>query len=358
MRSWVLFAAFVLGTVLVVTPAFAQSNFNSSVIGKDYFATGQNISLDGTVNGDAYVAGGDVTVNGTITGDLLIAGGNLNINGIVKGNIRGAGGNIYLNGKVERNVTLAGGSITLSPNASIAGNLTAAGGQLNVGNNTGGDINAAVGRLVLNSGAKVNGNVTYWSENKANIHAEASVSGRVTQNIPPRRNEHAKSGRAAASLFTAVKVFGLFSALVVGFILIKLLPEYTGRVASSVANHWLLSLGIGLLTLVVTPVLVFLLLVTIIGIPIAVLWLVFVFFEMWLAKIFVSLALGRTVMARSGQNWSSYLLLTLGLLAYYVVGIIPVIGGLFDFIVGLIGLGSIVLVKRNYYLQLSRKKVI
>ncbi len=373
MRYLIIVLVISLLTLTIPAVVFAQDSLNSGklvglgvseVVNKDYFAAGKNVSMDGTVNGDAYLAGGDVTLNGTVNGDLLIAGGNLNINGTVTGNIRGAGGNININGKIGKNVSLAGGSIHLSPNANVSGNLTVAGGNINSSGLLKGNINAVVGQLNLASSAKVNGDVTYLSKNKANIAPEASISGTVTQNIPPKRisqNYPRMSpgmGQATTGLFTAFKIFGFFSALVVGFILIRILPQFTNRVSETIRIHWLLAFGIGLLALVITPFLILLLLVTVIGIPLAILWLVFVFFDLWLAKILVSFYLGKFIMERTKQKWNSYLLFTLGLLAYSIVSMIPIIGGLFGFISGLVGFGSIVLTKKNYYQDLSQKKLI
>lgn len=380
-RLFLLLTALLL-TLSIPMAVLAQSNFQSGetvvlssteVINKDYFAGGSNVSLNGTVNGDAYVAGGDVTLNGVINGDLLLAGGNLNINGTVTGNIRVAGGNISINSKVGRNITALGGSITVAQSSIVPGSVTLvggslsilapigkeanfAGGHVNIGNTIGGDVNAGVGQLTLSPEAKINGNVTYWSDQKADINPAASVSGSITQNQPPKSPESPKV--SPAGFFTFFKVFSFLSALIVGLVLIRLLPNFTSRLVGNVNSKLFSSLGIGFLALAITPLLMILLFITLIGVPLAFLWLFFIIFSLWLSKIFISLAIGEYLKKYFKQTWSVYWVLPLGLLIYYVIDLIPVIGWLFNLLAVLTGLGAMVLIKKQYYQELHTQKMI
>src|SRR5579872_4365636 len=93
-----------------------------------YFACGDHVVIDGTVNGDVYAAGGTVIVNGKVNGDLIVAGGRVEMNGAVTDAVRAAGGNIVINGTVGKDVTAAGGQIEIGKSAVVAGNLLGAGG--------------------------------------------------------------------------------------------------------------------------------------------------------------------------------------------------------------------------------------
>ncbi|MDD2822556.1 MAG: polymer-forming cytoskeletal protein [Candidatus Daviesbacteria bacterium] len=385
MKYWLIALALCL---LVFSPplvAFAQTNLRSGqttnlssneTINKDYFASGNSVSLDGIVNGDAYLVGGDVTLNGTVNGDLLMAGGNLNINGTVTGNIRAAGGNININGKVGRNISAVGGSINVFQNASVTGSIVTAGGNINIlspakdivlaggqvnfGSSVSGDINAATEQLTLSPGAKIGGNLIYWSNNKANINPGASVSGTVTQNIPPRntQSQNQITRQSVIGVFAFFKLISFLTALIIGFLLIYLFPEFTANIATKISSNWLLSFGVGFLVLAITPILVIMLFVTIVGMPIAVIWIFYILFALWLAKIFVALSIGQFLKRYLKQTWGIYLLYSVGLIVYYLIGLIPIIGGIFGFIAALIGLGAIILSKQSYYLDLRQKKLI
>ena len=68
------FSAFLI--LIFPLSIFAQTNdptrgktvilSKDQIIDHDYFAAGDTVTIDGTVNGDAYVAGGQVNINGVI----------------------------------------------------------------------------------------------------------------------------------------------------------------------------------------------------------------------------------------------------------------------------------------------------
>ena len=57
------------------------------------YATGQTVTIEGTVDGDLICAGGQVAVakGGVVTGDLMCAGQSVEISGEVRGDVRSAG---------------------------------------------------------------------------------------------------------------------------------------------------------------------------------------------------------------------------------------------------------------------------
>lgn len=377
------FALLVLILVLFILPitTWAQNNNGrkdivlpkNEVVNKDYFAAGNSVLLDGTVNGDAYLAAGNIVVNGTVNGDLLTAGGNIDIRGNVTGNVRAAGGNINISGIVNRHVTAAGGSINLTSSADIKGSLASAGGNLAIfspigkeanlaggqatlGNKIGGDVNAFVGQLSLLSSASVNGNLTYQSQNTASISPEATVSGKVTQTLPPKKQE--KEKQTAIALFSFISIIDLLLSFIIGIALIKFFSAYFDNTTSVVAQKPWLSLGIGFLTAIVFPFALLLLLVTIIGIPIAVflIFILAVFF--YTAKIFVSFVIGQLILKQFNKDFHKIWSLLVGIIIYGIFTAIPILGWLISMTVGLIGAGAILISDKYFYQDLRRKKLI
>ena len=378
-----LFAALLLMAPL----ALAQNNFrggnnNSTlradeVIGSDYFSAGDTVTLAGTVEGDAYLAGGNVDVTGTVNGDVLAAGGNVNISGTVNGNVRVAGGNLNISGTVGENITSAGGTIVVSDQAKLGGSgvfmggnisllspntkgLTIGGGQVNIANQVGGDINAGVEKLSLGPLAKVDGNVIYWSENAAQISSQSSVSGKITQNIPPKtRNEFKEtSQKSAIGIISFFKILSFITSLVMGILLLWLVPNFVESTTQTITRTPLLSFGIGFVSLVLTPFVILLLLITLIGIPLIFVWIIVLIFGLWIAKVFISIVLGVWAVNLLKQKTSIYLAFGSGLVIYFLLSLIPVLGWLFGLISGMVGLGALIITKKNYYLDLRQKKLI
>ena len=344
------------------------------VVDGDYFAAGERVTIAGTVNGDAYVAGGNVVVEGEINGDIITAGGNVNVRGKVAQDVRAAGGQVTVSGDVGGNVTLVGGSLEVADSAKIAGSLVSAGGNLSVfapigkgatfgvgnatiGNLINGDVAAGVGELALTPNAKVAGDLNYWSDRDANISQGAEVFGKTTHNFPPKK-ERQESRKAWGGVFGFFKIAGFLAALIIGAILIKLAPQFTKITADTIFKKPTASLGIGLLTVILTPILVLIAAFTVVGIPIALVLLFLFLLTLYLAKIFVSVAIGKKIIGMINQKAGDYAVFILGLLVYTLVTLIPVIGTIIAILVVLGGVGAIVATKKDLYKQLKTKKLI
>ncbi len=368
----------------------AQNNFQNGdnvvltkdqVINTDYFAAGKNVTVSGTVNGDAYVAGGNIIVEGDIKGDLIAAGGNITVRGNVTNNIRAAGGQIIISGKVGRNASLGGGDIVVTDSGKVNGNMVVGGGnvqilgplegnltggvgQLTIGNTVLGSVNTGVGQLVLAPSAKVGGDINYWSKEKAQVNPGASVSGALVQNIPqnnPAEQERVRENaqKAAAGFATFFSIISFVSALIVGLLLLRFIPIFSLQVADLImAKPWL-TLGVGILTLIVAPILFIVLLITVVGIPLAFLFLAGFLILTYFAKIFAAIFLGNWISRfDTFKKTSIYLLFIGGLVIYYLVGLIPLLGGLVDFVLSTMAIGAIVIQKKTTWTLLNSKKLI
>jgi hypothetical protein len=379
------FVLLILSGILYPAVIFAQTNFQQGetvllpkdqVVNKDYFATGESINLAGTINGDAYLAGGNITVEGVVNGDLLAAGGNINIRGQVTGDIRTAGGSIIISSKVGQNVTAAGGNINFTDNADITGSIVAAGGNLdifspigkdltvaggsvNLGNSVSGDVLAGIGELTLTPSASVSGNLDYWSTELAQVSPGASVSGQINHYQPPaekRAGDEAAKGLAGVWAF--FKLVSFISSLAIGLILLRLVPGFMGKTVDIMKKRPWVSLLVGFIAAIAIPILFIALLVTVFGIPLALVLLGIYLLISYFTKIFVALVLGQILLNWINQKTNIYLTFTLGLIIYYIISLIPVLGGLLTMIACLIALGALLIAKKELYQTLRDKKLI
>jgi cytoskeletal protein CcmA (bactofilin family) len=382
---WVLLFI-IIGITVLPAPLFAQYAAHSDktvtlnksqTVNGDYFAAGSTVTISGTINGDAYIAGGKILIDGTINGDLLVAGGTVNIRGTVRNDIRAAGGTITISGKVGGNTTTVGGTINISDSAQITGSLVAAGGTIDIfaplgrgatiggGNVTianvvGGDILAGVGKLQLTSDAKVNGNITYYSRDAANVSQDATISGKVTHNLPPQKNiDKKKISEGFSALSTAFKIVSFFTSLIIGGLFILFFPIFTHRVAQTIAARPGMSILVGFLSMIALPFLFILLLLTIVGIPFALTILFAYFLLAYLSKIFVSLFIGQQLFLRTGYKTKSvFWTFAAGLVVYSLLTMIPFLGWFIGLIGFFAGFGALLLEKKYYYITLRDKKLI
>lgn len=367
---------------------FAQQNMQSIILPKDqtinhnYFATGNTVDIEGTVNGDVYATGGNVLVNGTINGDVIAAGGQVTIRGIAQ-NVRIAGGQVIIEGKINGNVTSLGGNISTTDTSSVSGSLVGAGGQFSLlgpigktvslaagqvtlGNTIGSDVWVSTQNLALTPQAKITGNLTYISAQNATIANGAQVNKRVNHSYPPSPKENERQGQpigpgivtALAGLRVGFAIASFIVGLVVGLLLISFAPIYTNRIVEHMTRHPWQALLIGIISWILIPFIFGILLITLIGIPFAILLVIFIFILSYIGKIIATLIIGRWVVGRFDKRGSRILSLIAGLVVIEIIQLIPVLGWLFGIVIGAIGLGATLFMEKIYYTELRTKKII
>ncbi len=347
------------------------------VVDSDYIKTGDTITLSGVVNGDAYLFAGSIIVEGKVTGDLIAAGGQIVVRGEVGNNVRVFGGDVTISDKVGRNLTFVGGNIEITDSAKINGSVVGAGGNVSIfapvgkgakfgvgnltlGSSIGGDVEAGVGILTLTSEAKVVGDLKYWSDTEANLHSGAKVTGELTKNTPPQEFDF--SPTKFLGVMSGINLFFQFiafiSSLIVGLLLIRFLPNSSEKFVNLLNKRPWASAGIGILTLILTPIVIILLLLLVVTIPIALILLAVYLISLYLTRIFVSYFIGKKVLAKfvrkNHNNWA----LLIGLVAFGIISLIPIIGGIFVFLSLLFGLGAIFLKLKDQYTSAREKNVI
>ncbi len=360
---------FFLPTVTLAQDLEKPKNFEvkkGEVIDRDYMAAGESVTISGVVNGDVYVAGANVMIDGTINGDLLTGGGVITLLGEVTDDVRMAGGNILINGTVGKNVTLAGGTATITSEAEIRGSLLAFAGNLElrapvgkdanlyagravVGSQIGGDLRGEFDELMLTSEAGILGDLEYKSPEEAEITEGAIILGET--NYESLRRERAPQLKMnflaepavprGASLWLSFSSFILSFLLGLGFLYV--FPKRGEAIVKILISRPWQSLGAGFLTLILIPVGMVLLMITIIGIPLALMLVPLFIFLLYFSKIFVAICTGQWIFNRweikKNLNWA----LLMGLIIYYLLRQLPIISPIAVFAFTTLGLGAFLL---------------
>lgn len=365
-------------------PAFAQYSPTKPVvlpgeltIEKDYFAAGNTVTLNGTVNGDAYLAGGTVVVNGAVNGDLLATGATITVKGDVKGNIRAVGGTVIITSKVGGNITLVAQNAKIADPADITGSLVALSEKLEVKapigkgvhlavanatfeNSVAQDIRGAAGTLSFGQNAKVGGDVIYWSSKKATISKGAAISGKMEKHSPPPEIEKAKTSvkNSLTALSLWSKIVGFLALLIVGLLLIYFMPVYTEKTAALVWGSPGRTFIVGLVAIIVTPILFVLFFATILGIPLAFLTLIFFLLLLAYSKILAAMAIGKRVAPYLGKKISLAWMYVLGVVIFSLISFVPVVGWIINTALGLMAMGAFLISEKDYYQMMRSKKQI
>ncbi len=362
-----IFVGIVTFTVLSTSvQAFTFEAKENSVISSDQvisgslFIAGDNVSVEGIVDGDLFCAGKNVTITGEVRGDVLCAGQNVTIEGVVEGNIRSAGQNIRVGGDTGKNITIAGQTITIDDDAVIAGEIVSFSQNL--------DMNGAVGKSLLASGENVNingmvnesvrvqaNNLTFGSLsqvkgqtevvslNAPQINDGAQV-GEVKHEVPTKEDKKISTRRNRNPQSYIGKVLGgTILMWIGGFILVKLFPAFVQKVQSMILSMTGRTALWGAGILFVTPFLVLISFITIIGIPIALTLFLAWIIVLIVSSTFTALAVGKIVLRQLKQEPDSLLRsLLIGAPVVVAVTSLPMIGGIFGFLSALVGSGAFV----------------
>ena len=357
-----LLAFTVLALVPVTALAFSSDTGQSVNLAQGqtrtgtYYAAGRDVTINGEVNGDLVCAGQNVTINGAIHGDVLCAAQTLTVNGAVDGSVRLAGQVVDVTGSVGRNGTIAGQTVdvsghitgdlgmlaqTASVNGMVDSDVYGLIQDLTIGSTVGG-VAASVDTLQLTTNAKVTGNLNYTSPTGASIN-KSQVGGSVTYNVAAQPTQHHLSGWAVVGgvLFFIVGIW------VIGFVLVALAPRTVAYVTESMFRKPGLSIGVGVATLILTPILAVLLMFTFIGIPLAILvWLLWV---LGVALSYVFATIGSGLLILRWLNWNKDSLLwatAIGVPVAIIVFNVPFIGWLVALVALWWGFGSLAMSSR------------
>ncbi|RJP46945.1 MAG: hypothetical protein C4584_01040 [Armatimonadetes bacterium] len=348
---------------------------STEVVDQDYFASGDVVSINGTVNGDAYVFGGSIIIDGTVNGDLLVMGGTVDVSGTVTDDVRAIGGQVTVRGEVGGNISVVAGSVNTTNDAVVGGNMVvtagslsifgpitgdvnAGAGQITVGDSIGGNVTVGTGQIVLTPNARISGDLSYSQDAQAQIQPGAVVEGQVQQNVPslPKMDPGVFARAFTGAVFFTLVIF-LISYLIVGLLLLRFFPAFIQGTTETIRSRFLASLGVGFLITVLTPVIIMLLLITVVGVPFALILALIFFLMVFLAKIIVSLIIGQWILGWGGRAVNNGWALFIGLIVYGILVLLPFAGGITFLLVVFVGLGAIFLERRRNYYQLREKEL-
>ncbi len=349
------------------------------------FATARTIVVSETPPDNAYLAGTDVTVAVPLLADLMALGGTLRIAASVagdamlggatvavlrpiEGDLRAVGGQVIVSAPVGGDLALAGASVIASSTArdtriiggtvrmsGSGGTAVVYGAEVYLSGTFNGDVEVvASDRLTLAEGTLVKGTLRYDAPQEVLLPAGSVIEGGVTytgaSSFLPTVEQAKTFAIAGASVFFVVRILAV---LIAAALLAGLFPLFTQAIAdralSRSPGRFALMVLLGFAVVFATPFLIFLLLVSFVGMGVAFLLLTLYLLLLMLGYLYAGVlagaALGRGLLKRQRVTWKFALL---GMLTLYLVGTVPVIGAMIVFILFLAATGTIVVLAHRF----------
>jgi cytoskeletal protein CcmA (bactofilin family) len=293
-----------LGLLLMPTGSVYAQGPDPGNGGRVIFASNFTLKSGDTFDGDLVVIGGNVTIeeDATLNGDLVVIGGTIESDGETSGSM-----------------VVVGGQITLGESAQVAGDVVTIGGQLDQAEG------AEIQGEVVNNVAP---NITLPSGRIPPREPETPGVPTPPEVVPPNINVHFNPfAEFFGIIFWAVGA-GAFSMLLALF----LQPQIT-RTGTAIVSQPLMTAAIGLVSVLVAAIFFLTLLPPIL-----------VIFAWFFGVVALGQEVGERFTKAINQEWSPVMTIGFGtfllVLAGGVIGLIPCLGGLVLFLVGLIGVGA------------------
>jgi len=356
--------ALVLTTITGCSVNYEGDDTVTREFGSDFFGAGGMLNLTEPVEGDAFLAGGHVATASEVKGDLVAAGGEVSVGGAIGDDLYAAGGSVQFDAIVKGNARVAGGDIHVGPATMVAGGMSLTGGQIafegvahdylqasggsvRINGEVVGDAEVRANELLIGPEARIGGRLVYHGPQPPAVPEGAVIAGglefheadigRYFGDVRPQARD------TASGLGTLLWFLGVFLA---GALFILLLPRFTSEAAAAIGRQPLPSLGLGLAILLCVPFVAVVLLITIIGIPVALLLMSLYLLVLFLGWITAALFVAQRGLAalRPGQAATrGWLMLTLllGLVVLWLLRQIPFVGGWIGFVALLAGIGAL-----------------
>lgn len=340
---------YLLTLIICLTVSITTINAKSYI--KDLFQTGENISIDNELDGTAFIAGNTVELNQKINGIGFVAGNDLDINSNQE-YIFGAGATININSDIEKDLFLAGETINIKENSNLKRDAYIFTDSIDIEGNV--ERNVYIYATTVNLKGNFNGNVVI-SAMEINVDENAKISGTLKYNEEATINKlndtiKTKTYKVEADNITFKEYITEFISsyihiVVLGIVLIFICESLFKKSLKQIENGGknIASLcGKGFLILVGVPIIAMMLLFSgafvSVGIVGAIIYGILVYCSHIFTAYFIANLLDKKYFKK---NMNSYLLIIIGLFIIYIIGIIPIIGGVISFISIILGLGIV-----------------
>lgn len=279
---------------------------------------GSVTGLTTETEGGIFQMTGDITVPAekVINGDVDSMAGNITIYGKVNGNVTAMAGNITIEGQVNGNVQCMAGNIYLRKEAEVIG-----------------DVTAMAGRIYQDEGTVISGKAT---------EVVGSRNSNVDWNIGGVHFDGGKFRITSIPWYFKLwgGITGLISWLALAALMMLFFANHVQRLSVVVQERPGYYFIIGFVGLILSPLALILLAVTIIGIPLIPVVILLIIFGAIFGQLAVARIIGEKIKVMFNLNYRTEMVrVIVGVLAMFLLTLIPVIGWVFFFITLCIGFG-------------------
>lgn len=310
-------------------------------INSDLYIAEDVVNVDNVVDGNAFIVGNEVTITGEIGGDLFVVANKLNIDGgYIYSNLFACANEITINGVVY-DIYAVCDNFNLATNGFIYRDMKVTASNVNITGNVRRDayISASNISFAEESSTLIYGNLNYSSDSEITI-PEGVVAGEVKYSAGSIETENNVANTILSYVMDLLQTLVL--TFVVALLLIWLTPKFVERVGKMGVGKSFASLGIGFATPIAFVIVSILLLISSIGASIFVIgtfgFIILAFVGNSVASIFFGKLFTKVLKMEGNVKFVLFTLVSC--LILWAISQIPVVGGIFGFIISIFGIGT------------------
>jgi cytoskeletal protein CcmA (bactofilin family) len=317
----------------VKLPLFVSGNYElnegNTPISRDLIMIGEKVKITGDVDGDVYLAGGDIEITGNISGNLIVLAKSLTIKG-----------------KISKNLITLGMDTVITEEGEIEGYVLSG----NFSSILNGKMNGPV--KIFTQNLKIDPKAMLLSDLEASvitneISTEAKIEGekKITVRIAESKEERlAKITKKTRENF----IWSYLSSIILLFFFVKFFGDKIK--GQEVKAKLGLIMKKGLIVLIATPFISLALLLTMLGIPSAILIFIIYLATLFVSEIVASLAIGKYLAEKYQFKANLFIHASLILLVIRLIQsatFLNFFGGIFQLLVMAFGVGIVYLAGKN-----------
>lgn len=331
-----------------------------SVIEEEFWHAADVVSLDVEASSDVFLFGRDrVEIDGTYHQDLWAAGRQVEFRGVAHDDVRLAAAEfLTVDGEMTGGTlrAVSGQNLLVNTNAVVRGTAHfTASRNLTLNGDFTGNVFASGGRIIL--AARIDGDLTLNSTD-ISVMPDSRITGtlyyrgaRAPQmpsgvlDTEPVALETPESGlNLWGEYLWMIRGIQFFSSFVIGLLMVRFLPRYTGNCVETVLKMHPQCMFLGLMTTLIFGVMGYFLMVSVLGLGVGIFLLILLGILFYTGKIVLALALGALVVKH--REPLTFFRLSLGLLVglvlLYGLFSLPWIGTTLWFIASCWGMGGMI----------------
>ena len=307
----------------------------------DLYLSGEDVTMDKLVNGNVYIMGNNVTVKGQVAGNLFILANKVTFtDAYIESSVYLCANEVSFKA-VASDLYACCNTLEIPANYGTYRDLKCYSNSLTLLGIIGRNVECNVASLNLEkdgSKADIYGNLKYSSTKEIHV-PDGAVQGETNFTQIAKKENSEKISDYIINAVSAV----VFTLIIYGLAL--LFSKKSIEKCTKIANKKLLpAFGIGLLALIVVPIVSFLLLISIIGVPVSIALLVLYGLLLAISASVFAISIANLISEKSkiSNSWLKALCVAIVSLLVYIIGIIPYVS-LIKFLIIILGFGIIIM---------------